>query len=120
MIRVTFEQIEDGKTMLLKVEGHSGYDDIGKDIVCSAASILAYTVAQAVTNLEQRKMLKKRPTLRLKEGDAVIICKPSKGGFAEAMYAYHFAQMGYALLAHNYPDFVRVKLFGGGDAADDK
>lgn len=115
MIRAKFEQTEGGKALALTVDGHAHYDDVGKDIVCASASILAYTVAQSVKSMHDRGLLKKKPTIKLKDGDACVVCKPSKSGTVEANYAYHFAQVGFALLAHNYPDFVRVKLFGDAD-----
>ena len=40
MLKVTFEQKENKLT--LKLEGHAGQADIGHDIVCASASILAY------------------------------------------------------------------------------
>ena len=64
MIQVRFEK--DGKNIILTVQGHSEQAQMGKDSVCSAASILAYTVAQT----------------------------------------------GYDLLAHTYPEYVRVIKFG--------
>jgi uncharacterized protein YsxB (DUF464 family) len=108
MIKVKIEKSEDGKTLILTLEGHAGQAEIGQDIVCSAASILAYTTAQMVQTMREEGKLKKKPHIRLESGDAVITCKPSKGYFAEAMHIYSFAQTGYALLESNYPEYLSL------------
>jgi uncharacterized protein YsxB (DUF464 family) len=112
MIQVRFEKSEDGKTIILTLKGHSEQAEMGQDIVCSAASILAYTVAQVVTDMGESGKLKKKPHIRLESGDATITCKPTKQCFGEAMHTYIVAQTGYELLAHTYKDYVRVIKFG--------
>ena len=112
MIQVRFEKSEDGKTIILTLKGHSEQAEMGKDIVCSAASILAYTVAQMVTTMREEGKLKKNPHIRMDSGDATITCKPSRQYFNEALLTYTVAQTGYDLLAHTYPEYVRVIKFG--------
>lgn len=112
MIQVRFEKSDDGKTLILTLKGHSGQAEMGQDIVCSAASILAYTVAQMVTTMREEGKLKKSPHIRMESGDATITCKPTKQYFGEAMHTYRVAQTGYELLAHTYKDYVRVTKFG--------
>lgn len=53
MIECTFQR-EDGMIKSLVVNGHSGYDDIGKDIVCAAVSTL--TIAAINGLLEYVKL----------------------------------------------------------------
>ena len=110
MIQVRFEK--DGKNIILTVQGHSGQAEMGQDIVCSAASILAYTVAKMVTDMGEDGKLKKKPHIRLDSGDSAITCKPTKQYYGEALHTYTVAQTGYELLAHTYPDYVRVTKFG--------
>ena len=112
MIQVRFEHSEDGKTLILTVKGHSGQADVGQDIVCASASILAYTVAQVVTTMRDEGKLKKKPNIRLDSGDAVITCKPTKQYYAEALHTYSVAQVGYDLLQYNYPEYVQLTKFG--------
>ena len=52
MLKATFEEAN-GK-ISLTIEGHADQAEYGKDIVCSACSILAYTVAQFVKDAEYR------------------------------------------------------------------
>lgn len=108
MIKVKIEKSEDGKSLILTLEGHAGQAEVGKDIVCSAASILAYTTAQMVERMREEGKLKKRPHIRLESGEAVITCKPSKSYYAEAMHIYSFAQTGYELLQSNYPEYLSL------------
>ena len=112
MIQARFEKSEDGKTLILTVKGHAGQADVGQDIVCASASILAYTVAQVVTTMRDEGKLKKKPNIRLESGDAVITCKPIKQFFAEALHTFSVAQVGYDLLHHNYPRYVQLTKFG--------
>lgn len=110
MIKVRFEKAD--KNLVLTVKGHAGQAEHGKDIVCSAASILAYTVAQSVADMRDDGKLKKKPTIRMDEGDAIITCKPTKQYYAEALHTFCVIQTGYDVLCHNYPWYVQLTKFG--------
>ena len=110
MLKVTFEQ-KDNK-LTLKLEGHAGQADIGHDIVCASASILAYTVAQYVKEAETSGYLKSPAEIELESGDSVISCMPVDEMLIDMQNIYLFAEKGYHLLAHNYPQFVDLKTFG--------
>lgn len=112
MIKVSFEISDNGKTIILNIRGHAGAADVGKDIVCASASILAYTVAQEVQTMYDRGRLKKKPNIRLEEGDSTITCKPVKTSMTEALHIFLVAQTGFRLLAQTYPDYVQVKTIG--------
>ena len=56
MIKASFTRTED-KTFLFKIDGHAGQNDKGHDIVCSAASILAYTLAQTMRYIEEQILI---------------------------------------------------------------
>lgn len=43
MIKIVIYKAREGEITGFKVTGHSGYDTQGKDIVCSAVSVLAQT-----------------------------------------------------------------------------
>ncbi len=109
MLKVTFEQKD--RKLILRLEGHAGQADIGHDIVCASASILAYTVAQFVKEAEAQGDLKSPPELKLESGDTVISCEPSDELIYMMQDMYLFAEMGYHLLAYNYPQFVEVTPF---------
>lgn len=96
MIKVTFTESWD--KLSLRLEGHAGYAEYGQDIVCSSASILAYTLASIVDSLDEEA------TIRLSGGDSIIECisDPSTRN------AFNYTKVGYALLAQNYPQYVRL------------
>ena len=106
MIKVTFT--EEGEKLSLRLEGHAGHAEHGKDIVCASASILAYTVAQYIVEAEHQGDLKAPPTVKLEEGDAFISCEPCENVYTFIHNVYSFAKIGYALLENNYPQYVRL------------
>jgi uncharacterized protein YsxB (DUF464 family) len=111
MIKATFEK-EEGQYLSLTIEGHAGQAEKGNDIVCSAASILAYTLAQTITQMDKQEWLKKKPHINLKEGNGLITCIPNEGYFDECLMAFFVAEVGYSLLANNYPQYVEIIPFG--------
>jgi uncharacterized protein YsxB (DUF464 family) len=106
MINVTFT--ETPQKLSLRLEGHAGYAEHGKDIVCASASILAYTVAQYVIEAEHNGDLVSPPQIQLESGDTIISCEPSEAILHGMHDMYLFAKMGYALLEHNFPQYVRL------------
>lgn len=109
MIEIEFTINDKYGRLSLKVKGHAGQAEIGKDIVCASASILAYTVAQVVSNIESKGGLKKPPTIKLRKGGTVITCHPTEEYMNELAHTYYVAEVGYSLLAHNYPQYVDFK-----------
>lgn len=116
MIQAKFAMGGDKKVLLLTVKGHAGQAAAGQDVVCAAASILAYTAAQTVQVMHEEGRLEEKPILRLKAGDAAIICKPTSAAFAEALHAYTVIQTGFGLLARDCQAYVQVTVFGEGEA----
>lgn len=112
MIKVHFERQKEIDTIILKVEGHAGFDDKGHDIVCSAASILTYTIAQYLEYAHKRGWLQKAPRITINEGDALIVAKPKEEYMGEVLNAFFVAEVGYHLIAQNYPQFVELKMLG--------
>ena len=112
MVKVKFTENSKTGMFSLTIKGHAGQAEIGKDIVCASASILAYTVAQIVTNMKSLGCLKKPPTVKIGKGDAVVSCQPKEEYRSEAEHTYLVVQTGYELLAHNYPQYVELTKFG--------
>lgn len=83
------------------IEGHARYAGNGRDIVCSAVSVLAYTLARAA-----EKYGAPETSLRLHGGFADIEC-PSGGDGAAAAAAFDAVCGGFELMAENYPEYVR-------------
>ena len=110
MINVSFSR--DAETISLRVNGHAGQAAMGQDIVCASASILAYTVAQTLVYIDAQGGLKTRPRIKLKNGNAEIICKPTDEYAGEVLQTFFVAEVGYTLLSHSYPQYVDIKMFG--------
>ena len=108
MITATVSYNED--CISLKLTGHAGAAEEGKDTICSAASILAYTVAQTVKFMAFKGFLLRKPHITLREGKALITAFPTAEGYEEVFHTFFVAQVGYELLQHNYPDFVSLKI----------
>ena len=115
MVNVEFFTNKESGSITMKLTGHAGQAKKGEDIVCASASILAYTVAQAIQFMYEEGGLQKKPHIKLEEGDTIIVAKPKPETYAEALHTFFVAQVGYHLLAHNYPQYVSLSSFGEGE-----
>ena len=96
----------------MDIEGHAGQAPKGQDLICSAASILAYTIARYVEYVDDVGGLLTPPRIEMEEGHTTIVANPTEEYLAEVLNAFFVAEVGYSLLAQNYPQYVEVKLFG--------
>jgi uncharacterized protein YsxB (DUF464 family) len=112
MVRAAFYTDKSSGSITLRVSGHANAAAKGQDIVCASASILAYMVAQTMEYMYADGCLRKKPRIEFTDGEAAIVAKPKGECFAEALHAFFVAQVGYSLLARNYPQFVELKSFG--------
>ena len=112
MITASFAYQKEADTISLKVNGHAGMDDKGHDIVCSAASILTYTIAQYLQYVDKQSGLREKPKIEIKDGDALIVAKPTEEYMGEVLNAFFVAEVGFSLLSHNYPQYVELKMLG--------
>ena len=115
MIIATFK--EDGEKIVLDVTGHSGRAKHGEDIICAGASTLAYTVAQTMRFMYEDGLLKKAPVFDMHSGDAHIEAEPIAEFHNEALHTFYVAQVGFNLLAHNFPKNVTLISFGEAEKA---
>ena len=107
MIKVKYAYDKDKRECSLSVKGHAGQADVGHDIICASASILAYTIAQVIKSMKHHGDLIEPPTIELESGDATIVCRAKDDYlFSEMMQDFFVIRTGYLLLAHNYPQFV--------------
>lgn len=116
MITASFYTNKEAGSITLAVSGHAGADEKGKDIVCAASSILAYTVAQTIQFMYEEGGLQKKPNIKLKDGDCVITAKPKPESYAEALHTFFVAQVGFHLLSHSYPQYVDIEPFYVGES----
>ena len=91
------------ETLTIRVEGHAGYAEKGKDIVCSAVSILLYAYAA--------ELLKQGISGELRDDGEVLEITPSRPT-EQARIAFETAVTGLGMLAETYEGYVYVE---GGD-----
>ena len=111
MIKARLNETKTG-SISLSIKGHAGAAEVGQDIVCASASILAYTVAQLVKDYSNLDMLKKKPTIMIKKGSSTVTCSPKQEYYDEVKHSFFVVQTGLNLLAHNYPQCVDIEMFG--------
>ena len=108
MVKIHFWQDKDKGSIHMKVKGHADTAPKGEDLVCSAATMLVYTVAQAMSFMYEQGQLAEKPCVKIREGKAVVVAKPKEEFFPEALHTFWVAQCGAHVLAKNYPDHVAL------------
>ena len=108
MVKIHFWQEKDKGSIHMKVKGHANAAPIGEDLVCSAATMLVYTVAQAMTFMHEQGQLEEKPRISIREGKALVVAKPKEEFYAEALHTFWVAQCGAHVLSSNYPDHVSL------------
>ena len=88
----------------LTVRGHAGFSRYGSDIVCAAASMLAFTLAAAM----EEAGLQRAPEIESACGSFRIAVRPREGERARVEAVFAAISAGYRLLAARYPEYVRV------------
>ena len=95
---ITIDYRYSQSTLQLKVEGHAGYAEEGKDIVCAAVSILLHTLISA---LEQSGALMYH---EVDKGDALVLADGGAvGGIFETVLC------GYQFLARECPEYITLR-----------
>lgn len=107
MVRVEFSRC--GGTYVLHMTGHAGQAEAGHDVVCAAATILCYTVAQTALDLYEQGKLRKKPRVDVSKGDATVTLCPRQDAAAEVLAALRTVETGFALLSHHYPEYVTFR-----------
>ena len=108
MVKIHFWQEKDNGTIHMKVKGHAGTAPRGEDLVCASATMLVYTVAQAVSFMHEQGQLEEKPHIKIREGKAVVVARPKEDFLAETLHTFWVAQCGAHLLAKNYPEAVSL------------
>lgn len=93
----------------LTVTGHAGSAEPGHDLVCASASMLAYTLAANVANMADNGQVR-QPVIKTDAGDAEISCNPRHNLKASVTLIFDSICVGFELLAHDYPDFVKYEI----------
>ena len=88
----------------LTMQGHAAFAPAGQDIVCAAASMLAYTAAERLRELADEGAVQAL-ACRMEPGDLrIAFCQPMPDGRVEALF--DTLAPGFRLLAARYPAHV--------------
>lgn len=94
----------------LDIRGHAGYNP-GNDIVCASVSILAYTMAQEMQELDDLGLFRNMECL-MEEGNVHIVAeiREARGWRFDALF--HTILTGFELLNNRYPQNVHLDWVG--------
>lgn len=93
----------------LTMDGHAGSGEPGQDLVCAAASAVAYTLAGNVRQLEAQGALRDC-VVDMGSGHAQIRCTACTHSRATVRLVFGAVCMGFAMLAQEYPEFVNLDV----------
>ncbi|MCM1286520.1 MAG: ribosomal-processing cysteine protease Prp [Acetobacter sp.] len=105
MLKIYIEKNTKNEKYRLKMKGHCGYAEEGKDIVCAAASILCLTMGQVIS--DNKDKLEEKPRIVNHNGHCIVEWKPKKeyeGALNNSLYTI---KQGLRLLEHTYPTYVK-------------
>ena len=109
MITARFYQKPSAGSVHMTLKGHAEVAPKGEDLICASATMLAYTVGQAVQFLFEQGKLQKKPKIHIRDGEAVVVATPTEDAYAETLHTFWVAQCGIHILAHNYPQHVKLE-----------
>lgn len=92
----------------LEMTGHAQHDEPGKDIVCAAASMLFYTLAETVTSYPDKVFM--RAPYCDSGNKNIIICTPKNEWQSCLDVIYQTILNGLLLLEQNYPDNIKIAI----------
>lgn len=107
MIHVTYHRLYNRVT----IEGHANSAQKGHDLVCSAVSALALTLAGNVSYMESQEAVRNVIT-KLDEGNAEIQCTPYRRYKESVEQIFRAICVGFELLATKYPEYIKYEVLG--------
>lgn len=105
MIQVTYHR----SYHRLTVEGHAQSGEPGHDLVCAAASSLAYTLAGNVANMADHGQVRE-PVMTMNPGAAEVGCNPATRYKATVTLVFDTVCVGFQLLAAHYPEYIAYEI----------
>ena len=94
------------EALCLSVKGHAGAAPAGEDLVCAAASILAWTLADTVTETAEFY-----GHVRVREHGAEITVRaaPEEDCEERCRAVFETVARGFSLLAEKHPEYIRME-----------
>lgn len=111
MIRVYYARGEGEHE--LTINGHAGYAEYGKDIVCAGVSAIAFALLGWLENHEEE--LTEMDELMVEDGQVYIAC----AGSDKVTTAFQVALMGLIQISRAHPEYVDIEYSGiAGDSRE--
>ena len=107
MIKVVYHR----KYHRVTVKGHAYSGESGHDLICSACSILTYTLAANVSNMDDSGQVRNMTAI-LNLGDAEISCNPHSRLDSVVTVIFDSICAGFELLANDYPENIKYEIRG--------
>ena len=95
----------------LTIDGHANSGEPGHDLVCAGVSVLAYTLAANVGNLEANDMIR-NPIVQMENGHAEISCEAKRKAGAFVSRIFEAVCVGFEMLDHDYPQYISYEIHG--------
>lgn len=110
------EIVYDREKHNVSAAGHAQSDEIGKDLICSAVSILLWTLANNCASMAEEFQNKAGLVIELKPGSALISLPKSASEYDDDIIRYTFDTLccGFDFLAKKFPEYVSYTVKGGG------
>ena len=93
----------------LTIEGHARSAEPGHDLVCAAASVLAYTLSANVANMADHGQVR-QPIIENTPGKTEISCNPVSRHKSTVALVFDSVCVGFELLALNYPEYISYEI----------
>lgn len=90
----------------VEIFGHSNYDESGKDIICSAVSILSYTLLNSLNLIG--KIDEKHIDIEENKTEGLLVIKITKQNKKTNILFENFL-VGIELLKEDYSDYITLK-----------
>lgn len=87
-------------TFELGANGHAGFDEYGRDIVCAAATILIVTLANRLNDINAKAL-----DVQLIPGNLRVSCQAHVSDF-RIRDAFEFAELGLDLVSTEHPENI--------------
>ena len=98
------------KKFQLRIKGHAGYNEHGKDIICASVSYAFYNLAQVMLDYINLGLLCKAPEQKDNKGNSSLKVIPKKEYESNVQICFATIARGLEVLSLQYPEFVDFKL----------
>lgn len=106
MIEITYYP----EKLFVQVDGHAGFEEKGKDVICAAVSTLTCVLAENMLDANEHKMLKEEPDIYIADGCARVRARPKRAWRQTVRTVFDAICTGFAMTAEQYPEHVMMRV----------